>query len=86
MLEITIMPNATSAALVFEREFLPLRGKLLEVAASLDRIARAGGSPADPRSDQLRRSLEVLCSAQTADRTEQIQMIFSLPYDPNWRT
>ena len=33
------MPNATGAALVFEREFLPLRGKLLEVAASLDRIA-----------------------------------------------
>ena len=44
MPEITIMPNATSAALVFEREFLPLRGKLLEVAASLDRVRGPAGA------------------------------------------
>ncbi len=81
------MPIATQAADVFEREFLPLRGKLLEVAAALDRIARAEGSAAgDPRMKQLRQGLELLCGADgRTDRAEQIQLIFSLPYDPDWR-
>jgi hypothetical protein len=81
------MPAATQASDVFEREFLPLRGKLLEVAAALDRIARAEGPLDDPRREQVRRSLEVLCCEEAAtDRAEQVQMIFSLPYDPQWRT
>ncbi len=79
------MPITSNASQVFEREFLLLRGKLLEVAATLDRIARAEGDVADPRKEQVRRSLEVLCSPKGSDRTEQIQMILSLPYDPNWR-
>jgi hypothetical protein len=70
-----------------DREFLPLRGKLIEVAAALDRIGRAEGSCDDLRIDQVWRSLELLAaSRETADRAEQVQMIFSLPYDPQWRT
>jgi hypothetical protein len=81
------MPMASGAAEVFEREFVSLRGKLLEVAAALDRIARAEGSvAADPRMVQLRQSLEFLAGADgRQDRAEQIQLIFSLPYDPHWR-
>ncbi len=81
------MDSAARAAEVFEREFLVLRGRLLEVAATLDRLDRAGGPPPqDPRTDQLRRSLEVLASAgPRTDRAEQVQLIFSLPYDPQWR-
>lgn len=77
-----------TAAEVLEREFLVLRGRLLEVAATLDRLDRAGGPPPeDPRTDQLRRSLQVLASAgPRSDRAEQVQLIFSLPYDPDWRT
>jgi hypothetical protein len=72
---------------VFEREFLSLRGKLIEVAATLDRVARAEGTmDNDPRMQQVRRSLELLASqTQGADRAEQMQAIFSLPYDPEWR-
>lgn len=72
---------------VFKREFLSLRGKLIEVAAGLDRVARAEGSvDNDPRMEQVRRSLELLASSTPgADRAEQIQMLFSLPYDPEWR-
>lgn len=81
------MASAARAAEVLEREFLVLRGRLLEVAATLDRLDRAGGPPRDdPRADQLRRCLEVLASAGLrTDRAEQIQLIFSLPYDPHWR-
>jgi len=81
------MATAAQGAEVFEREFLALRGRLLEVAATLDRLDRAGGPPGnDPRADQLRRSLEVLASpGPRSDRAEQIQLIFSLPYDPHWR-
>jgi hypothetical protein len=81
------MMMETSAESVFDREFPALRGRILEVAAALDRIARAGGAPsADPRADQLRRSLELLADrAAQADRAEAVQMVFSLPYDPDWR-
>jgi len=72
---------------VLQRDFLPLRGKLIEIAAALDRVARAEGSVAeDPRIGQIRRSLEVLAATtQGSDRAEQVQRVFSLPYDPQWR-
>lgn len=78
---------AATAKEVFEREFLPLRGKLIEVAAALDRIARAEGSAEDdPRMRQIREILQTLCSTtEGVDRTERIQMLLSLPYDPQWR-
>ena len=78
------MSQAHTAAEVLEREFPPLRGKLLEVAAALDRIERsAQGHPDDPRLDQTDRALTAL-RQPGADRAERLQMIFSLPYEPNW--
>jgi hypothetical protein len=64
-----------------------MRGKLLEVAAALDRVARAEGSvDDDPRMRQIRQSLQVLCAQEPVDgRAEQVQMAFSLDYDPRWR-
>ncbi len=80
------MTAPTKSLDVLNREFLPLRGKLIEVAAALDRIGRAGGVCDDPRVDQIRRSLEMLAQPrENADRAERVQMIFSLPYDPQWR-
>ena len=81
------MTSAPSAAEVFEREFLPLRGRIIEVAAVLDRIARAAGSvDADPRFQQVRQGLDLLARGEPAvDRAERVQMVFSLPYDPQWR-
>lgn len=80
------MTDATTALAVLNREFLSVRSKLIDVAAALDRIGRAGGACDDPRVDQIRRSLRLLAQPrETADRAEQVQMIFSLPYDPNWR-
>jgi hypothetical protein len=83
MAQVTLTPR--SAAETLDREFLGLRGKILEIAATLDRIDRGGGSVADdPRVAQLRRGLELLASPGPS-RAEEIQMVFSLPYDPQWR-
>jgi hypothetical protein len=81
------MANTPNAPSVLDREFLTLRGRIIEVAAVLDRIARAAGSVADdPRSDQIRQSLALLADRQpVTDRAERVQLIFSLPYDPGWR-
>ena len=79
------MPIPLNAPEVLDREFLEVRAKLLQVAATLDRAARAAGSIAgDSRLSQIQRAIEVLASSDD-DRAEQIQMIFSLPYDPTWQ-
>ena len=79
------MPHAATALEILDREFFTIRGKLLEVAAALDRIERGEGSPADdPRMVQFRQTLDVLGRAG-ANRAEQMQLLFSLPYDANWR-
>lgn len=79
------MPTASHATDRLHREFLGIRARLIELAAALDRIGRAQGAAAgDPRMEQIRRSLAVL-AGQGSERAEQIQMIFSLPYEPDWQ-
>lgn len=82
------MTTPLSANETLEREFLLVRAKLLEVAATLDRIERGDGSVTnDPRLAQIAAALDVLKQplADKADRAEAIQMIFSLPYKDAWR-
>lgn len=67
--------------------FLEARCKLLDVAAILDRIGRgdgAGGVQADPRVGNIRKAIETLLVKPEA-RTEELQHIFSLAYDPTWK-
>ena len=79
------MSNVRTASQVFDQEFLPIRAKLLEVAAALDRIDRAKGSTAgDPRRTQVQAAIQVLLRPED-DRAEQIQLIFSRPYEDDWR-
>lgn len=80
------MSQTTLAAAVLDRAYLEVRCKLLEVAASLDRIDRAEGSDTladDPRLRQLLGGIAILASNES-DRAERIQMLFSDPYVPNW--
>jgi hypothetical protein len=80
------MDPASSAQAVFDREFLSIRAKLIELAAAFDRVDRGSGSVADdPRLEKIRQGLEVLLEDQPG-RAERIQMIFSRPYDPQWQT
>jgi hypothetical protein len=78
-------PTPLDAPEILEREFLQARAKLLQVAATLDRLSRAAGSVEDdPRAARLRQAAQVLLS-DDANRAEQIQMIFSRPYESDWR-
>lgn len=81
------MPNRRDALEVLDRDFLETRCKILELAATLDRIDRAparhGESP-DSRLGQLRQALEALVEPGPG-RAETVQRIFSLAFDPAWR-
>ena len=71
---------------VINRYFLEMRCKVLEVAASLDRVDRAepaGNGSDDPRLEKLRRAVRVLLDSGPG-RAEKVQQIFSREYDPNW--
>ena len=78
------MSSPPTANEVFEREFLIIRAKTLEIAAALDRIDRApGGVAGDPRARQITDALETLLR-DDGDRAEQIQLLFSRPYNDEW--
>ena len=80
------MPIPIAATDVLDREFLGVRARLIDVAAALDRIARAEGDVGDdPRLERIRQTLEILRS-DAPDRAEKLQMVFSLPYREGWKT
>jgi hypothetical protein len=78
-------PTPMSAGKVLDREFLEIRAKILELAASFDRLDRGEGSVLrDPRMKLIEEALPIL-QRPGADRAEKIQMIFSREYDEKWR-
>ncbi len=87
-------PMSTSqrcANLILDETFLEVRAKLLEVAATLDRIDRSSdeGQPLDDASGKRRAKLDdairILLS-EGPDRAERLQKLFSREYEPEWRT
>jgi hypothetical protein len=79
------MPIPLDAPEVLDREFLEIRARLLQIAASLDRLDRAKGSVAsDPRLQTIRQALAILADSR-ADRAENIQLLFSRPYAADWK-
>ncbi len=78
------MFQKATAAEVLARDFLSVRCMLLELAGSLDRIARAEGTVADdPRLTKIVQALQILADHQPS-KTQRIQMLFSVPYRENW--
>jgi hypothetical protein len=72
------------SAPIIEQEFLPLRAKLLEIGAALDRLENEGAlGDREPRAAKIRAAIEVLLSG-SGDRAEQIQLVFSRPYADDW--
>lgn len=79
------MPIPMKSNEVLDREYLEIRAKILELAASFDRLDRADGSiEGDPRVSLIHEALEVLQS-DSNDRAEQIQLLFSRHYEDDWR-
>ncbi len=80
------MAGAMTANEILDRLFLEMRARILELAASFDRIDRADSDDhlgEDPRPSQLRRANDIVNSGRY-DRAEQVQMIFSDPYQAGW--
>ena len=70
---------------VLEQEFLPLRARILEIAAGLDRLDRmSGDSLNDERRERLERAIRLLLE-ESPTRAEQVQLLFSREYDETWR-
>ena len=79
------MPIPQDAPEVLNREFLPIRAKLLEIGAALDRVDRADGSVSDDhRMQQVQAALAILSDGD-GSRAERLQMVFSLPYNTDWK-
>jgi hypothetical protein len=70
---------------VLDREFLEIRAKVLQLAASFDRLNRAEGVVAgDPRLGLVQEAIGLL-RTDSDDLAEQVQLIFSLHYDDDWQ-
>lgn len=79
------MPIPLDAPEVLNREFLPIRAKLLEIGAALDRLGRADGSVSDDhRMQQVHAALAILSDGD-GSRAERLQLLFSLPYHADWK-
>jgi hypothetical protein len=78
------MGSPLSGREILECEFLPTRAKILEIAATLDRISRSGGEIDDPRLSRLQDAIKLLLESG-GDRAERVQHLFSRLYDENWR-
>ena len=78
------MNSPMTAQAVLDREFLEIRAKILELAASFDRLDRSGTIDRDQRLDLIREGISTL-DFETNDRAEKVQFIFSREYDPDWR-
>ena len=82
------MPTTRTAIEMLDRNFLEIRHRVLDIASALDRIDRADDAAktrSDPRYLQLDQAIRVLTDGKP-DRTERVQMLFSLPYDAHWKS
>ncbi len=78
------MPRTLNAKAALDRHFLETRGRILEIAANLDRIAGGeGDSPNDHRLTQLQTAIDILRSNRP-DKAAACQMAFSLSYEEAW--
>lgn len=74
-------------AQVLDREFLDIRCRIIDIAASMDRVDRAEGhaeANADPRVALLKSAIALLID-ESSNRAERVQLAFSDEYDPHWR-
>jgi hypothetical protein len=81
------MASLMKAADILNRTFFQTRARVLEIAADLDRLDRAGMDAdlaADERLVQLKEAISILIDGE-ADRAARVQMTFSDPYDAQWK-
>lgn len=81
------MSQARTASDVLDRDFLEIRSRILDLAAALDRLDRASNRDRvenDPRLAQCHAAIETLLRSDP-NRAETVQILFSDPYESDWR-
>lgn len=79
------MSSPLNASQTIDREFLAMRAKVLELAASFDRIQRSeGNGKGDARWKKLEQGIRILLEHEEG-RAERVQLHFSREYKDNWR-
>ena len=74
------------ASEILNQEFLLARAKILELAATFDRLDRAEGDwRSSPRADLLKQGVAILLENEEG-RAERLQLLFSRPYKADWRS
>jgi hypothetical protein len=74
-----------AAKQILADEFLVARAKILELAATLDRIDRGSGSVDEsPAWKLLSQGLDILCDDEK-EKAKRVQLLMSRAYDPDWK-
>lgn len=74
-----------TAEQVVADEFLIARAKILELAATLDRIERSSGDIEDSKQmNLLAQGMHILCDEEV-DKAKRVQLLMSRQYDPQWQ-
>lgn len=75
-----------SSEQVVEQEYLQMRAKILEIAAFLDRVDPSAEISATTESklEMLRLGCELLLDVE-GEKAARVQLLFSRPYDAQWR-
>jgi hypothetical protein len=71
---------------ILEQHFLEMRAKLIDLAATFDRIDRGEDAVSVSKDDRLVRlhQAAAILNESEPDRAARIQMLFSDAYDPDW--
>jgi len=72
---------------IVDRFFLLARARVIELAALMDRLQRSEGDLGPEQAAKLKklRAAIAVVLDEEPDKAKRVQMLFSLPYDGNWR-
>jgi len=75
-----------SAQQIVAEDFMIARARIVELAATLDRIERATGDVDDSKNMQLlMQGMQILCDDEV-EKAKRVQLMMSRQYDPHWQT
>ena len=79
-----ITAERTAQQIVLE-DFMIARARIVELAATLDRIERATGDVDDSKNMQLlMQGMHILCDDEV-EKAKRVQLLMSRQYDPQWQ-
>ena len=75
-----------SAEQIVADDFMIARARIVELAATLDRIERATGDVDDSKNMQLLiQGMHILCDDEV-EKAKRVQLLMSRIYDPHWQS